>query len=328
MRENIAAVDEILDKYFSVLDDSGFLAVKDYMGSDASIIQAARNSYSKGTKKVSDDRTLLRRLVRDRHDSPTEFAEISFHLRAPLYIIQQILRHRTMNICSESHRFSEVSTDFQKTKPDEWRLQSTNNKQGSEGFLRTKLEKGQDYEDYWYGQELSSEERGLHELLKKTYDRRINAGIAREQARKDIPHSTYSSIYIKCDVRNLLHFLSLRLAPEAQKEIREYAHLIACVVKRFSPLLFEAWVDYSYGAKSFSRLDIEFLNWCANYLSNYKINDWEVNYTSIYLKDSVNKPHEKFGLTKRELGEFWKKLTPIQEPNFDLDLSKIKEFTL
>lgn len=317
--------EDILDLYFPVLDN-GFIALKGYFGGDESIVEAARNSYAKGTKKVSDDKALIRRLMRDRHTSPFEFVELKFHVRAPLYVIQQWLRHRTSNFCQESHRFSEVKDDFQVTAPNAWRLQSKDNKQGSDGFLRTRREKGQDYEDYWDGQELCSEESTLHNLLRSTYNRRINAGIAREQARKDIPHSAYSSLYVKCDLHNILHFLKLRTDKHAQQEIRDFADLMAGMVKRVCPLTFGAWVDYAYAAKSFSRLDLEFLNVCVEEMAlgcSLSMNEWEEWYSEQSPHWSV-KPHEKIGLGKTELASFWQKISPIEIPSFDLDLTKAK----
>jgi thymidylate synthase (FAD) len=320
MRQNVVEADEILGVYFPVLDN-GFIALVDYMGNDQSIVDAARTSYAKGTKTVSDNRGLIRRLMRDRHTSPFEFVELKFHVRAPLYVIQQWLRHRTSNFCQESHRFSEIKDDFQKTKPDAWRLQNKDNKQGSDGFLRTRREKGQDYEDYWDGQELCGEEKTLHNLLRNTYNRRINAGIAREQARKDIPHSTYSSIYIKSDLHNLLHFLRLRTAPDAQLEIREYANLIAGMTKRVCPITFEAWIDYAYTSTNFTRLDMEFMYFLISEYSESSIGDWQGVY-ELDCECFIDKIHEKIGMSTREYKEFWGKLKRKDIPNFDLDLSK------
>ncbi len=313
--------DEILDVYFPVLDN-GFIALKGYFGGDESIVEAARNSYSKGTKKVSDDRGLIRRLIRDKHTSPIEFVELKFHIRAPLYIIQQWLRHRTNNLCQESHRFSEIKDDFQRTQPDAWRLQDKKNKQGSDGFLPLKtVEQGD-----WNGEDMSSGELKLHEHLRQEYQTRINRGVAREQARKDVPHSTYSSLYVKCDLHNILHFLKLRTDPHAQQEIRDYADLMAGMVKRVCPLTFEAWVDYAYAAKSFSRLDILFFNYCVEEMSlgcSLKTEEWK-DWYSEQSPHWNEKPHEKIGLGKTELADFWTKLKPVEIPLFDLDLAKAK----
>lgn len=319
-RINIPEADEILDLYFPMLDGNGFIALKDYMGSDESIAQSARNSYAGGTKTVSDNTGLIRRLMRDRHTSPFEFVEFTFHVRAPLYVIQQWLRHRTSNFCQESHRFSVIKDDFQTTKPDEWRIQDKNNKQGSFGFLPLRtFEQGE-----YNGEDQSEFEKKFHSQARSLYKHRISRGIAREQARKDVLHSTYSSIYIKCDLHNLLHFLRLRTAQDAQLEIRVYANMIAAMIKRVCPLTFSAWIDYSFCAKTFSRLDLEFLNWCQQTLTP-RYPDENCSFTDMQQCYPLYKQyHEKIGMSKRELGEFWTKLIPTPIPDFDLDLSKAK----
>lgn len=324
MRQGVVEGDEILGLYFPVLEN-GFIALVDYMGNDQSIVDAARTSYAKGTKTVSDNRGLIRRLMRDRHTSPFEFVELKFHVRAPLYVIQQWLRHRTSNFCQESHRFSEIKDDFQKTKPGAWRLQSKDNKQGSAGFLGVDtLEQGE-----WGGKDLCTGENALHAHLKQEYQTRIRRGVAREQARKDIPHSTFSSIYIKSDLHNLLHFLRLRTAPDAQLEIREYANLIAGMVKRVCPITFEAWIDYAYTSTNFTRLDMEFMYFLISEYSESSIGDWQRAYEfdSLFEKrlsceQSIDKVHEKIGMSNREYKEFWGKLKSKDIPAFDLDLSK------
>ena len=332
MRTNIPEADKILDLYFPMLDGNGFIALKDYMGGDQSIVQAARNSYAKGTKKVSDDRTLIRHLIRSGHTSPIEFVELQFHIRAPLYVIQQWLRHRTSNFCAESHRFSEVKDDFQKTDSSLWRLQSKDNKQGSSGYLSEWPEGHTAKDREWnigydnlsqqtVGQYLSNVENSIHDELSKRYKERLELGVAREQARKDIPHSTYSSLYVKSDLHNLLHFITLRCDSHAQEEIRMYANFIAGVIKRVAPITYEAWLDYKFCAKNFTRLDLEFLNYLTKY---WKFTDW----------DDLKRKYEMFssthhldiiGLSKREYKEFWEKLIPTEIPNFDLDISKAVE---
>ncbi len=319
-RVNIPAADEILDLYFPMLDGGGFIALKDYMGSDQAVVLAARNSYSKGTKKVSDDRGLIRRLMRDKHTSPLEFAELTFHVRAPLYVIQQWLRHRSSSFCSESHRFSVIKDDFQITDKNAWRLQDQDNKQGSSGFLTEHCVEQGDMGGYL----LSNAESIFHDHARNLYNKRIEKGIAREQARKDVPHSTYLSIYIKSDLHNLLHFLKLRTAPDAQEEIRSYANIISSIVKRAFPLLHEGWIDYAYAAKSFSRLDILFLNWLQYTITPPYDSE---NASFKYMKESYenySQYHLEIGMGKRELAEFWTKLEVQPIPDFELDLSKAK----
>lgn len=314
MRTNLPAADELIGLYFPMLDGKGFVALTDYMGSDESIENAARTSYLKGTRRVSDTRNLLRRLMRDKHTSPFEFAELQFHVRAPLYVIQQWLRHRTNNFCQESHRFSEVRTDFQTTQGNAWRLQDTDNKQGSSGLLNPNtFDQGE-----YGGEDLSIRESLLHKHARDEYNTRIRRGVSREQARKDILVSTYSTLCVKSDLHNLLHFLRLRTAPDAQLEIRAYANIIAGVVKRVFPLVWEAFTDYNLCSRSFSRLELDFLSLISVYSGTWeeKRKEYEL-YTGFAMLERAN-------LSKREYREFWNKLSTPIVPNFELDLSTAK----
>lgn len=251
MRVN--SLDEILGQPFKVLDD-GFVRVVDYMGSDQSIVQAARVSYGAGTKKVSQDRGLIRYLMRHHHSTPFEMCEIKFHVRVPMDAWRQWIRHRTANVNEYSTRYSIAIDQAVKTLPGEWRFQSNSNKQGSEGFLETGL-----------GNELSNEEQKLHEDIWRIYNSRIDKGVAREQARKDLPLSTYTEAYWKIDLHNLLHFLRLRMDKHAQLEIRNYAQTIGNeIVKRWVPLAWEAFEDYRMNSKSFSGQEVELLSLIAN----------------------------------------------------------------
>jgi thymidylate synthase (FAD) len=249
----VETLDEILGKPFNVLDD-GFVRVVDYMGSDQSIVQAARVSYGAGTKKVSQDRGLIRYLMRHYHSTPFEMCEIKLHVRVPMDAWRQWIRHRTANINEYSTRYSIAIDQASITDPAEWRLQSTSNKQGSEGFL-----------DLDIGKALSAEEESLHRQLWDVYNRRIDKGVAREQARKDLPLSTYTEAYWKIDLHNLLHFLRLRMDKHAQLEIRSYAEVIGNeIVKRWVPLAWEAFEDYRMNSKSFSGPELELLALIAN----------------------------------------------------------------
>ena len=249
----VESLDEILGQPFKVLDD-GFVRVVDYMGSDQSIVQAARVSYGAGTKKVSQDRGLIRYLMRHHHSTPFEMCEIKFHVRVPMDAWRQWIRHRTANVNEYSTRYSIAIDQAVKTLPGEWRFQSTSNKQGSDGFLDPKL-----------GNELSGEEEKLHKDIWKIYNSRIEKGVAREQARKDLPLSTYTEAYWKIDLHNLLHFLRLRMDKHAQLEIRNYAQTIGNeIVKRWVPLAWEAFEDYRMNSKSFSGQEVELLSLIAN----------------------------------------------------------------
>ncbi len=250
---NVESLNDILGQPFKVLDD-GFVRVVDYMGSDQSIVQAARVSYGAGTKKVSQDRGLIRYLMRHHHSTPFEMCEIKLHVRVPMDAWRQWIRHRTANVNEYSTRYSIAINHAVNTSPDEWRLQSSSNKQGSEGFLNS--------ED---GILLSNEEKDLHKNIWDIYNSRIEKGVAREQARKDLPLSTYTEAYWKIDLHNLLHFLRLRMDKHAQLEIRKYAEIIGNeIVKRWVPLAWEAYEDYRMNSKSFSGPEFEILGLLAN----------------------------------------------------------------
>ncbi|MFH0735031.1 MAG: FAD-dependent thymidylate synthase [bacterium] len=246
-------LDEILGKPFAVLND-GFIRVVDYMGNDESIVQAARVSYGKGTKKLNEDKSLIRYLLRHRHTTPFEMCEIKFHIRVPMDTWRQWIRHRTASVNEYSTRYSIAIDSMQSTSEDEWRGQAQWNKQGSEGFL-----------DVETGAKLSEDEILLHKTMRNVYDKRIELGVAREQARKDLPLSTYTEAYWKIDLHNLLHFLELRMDKHAQAEIREYATIIGNeIVKRWCPIAWDAFNDYILNSKTFSRFELEVITGLMN----------------------------------------------------------------
>lgn len=314
------AAEEIIDKYFPVLDD-GFVALKDYMGNDYAIERAARISYGGGTRKTSDTRNLLRYLIRHKHTSPFEQVELAFHIRLPMDAHRQLVRHRTANLNEYSTRYSVAIDSQQKTRPDQWRLQSKNNKQGSSGFVENWP---QSYINIGVNQAikpgnyLTECEDEFHKKANQLYNARLEFGIAREQARKDLPLSTYTEAYWKCDLHNIFHFLRLRCDSHAQLEIRSYANVIAGMVKRVAPLAFEAWIDYSFCADNLTRLD--------KLTFDYYIDRCQ-NYTAVAShEEATNNYAEGIGMSKREIEEFWKKIQPMEIPNFDLDLNQVREF--
>lgn len=247
-RPTVQALDEVLGVPLRVLDD-GFVRVVDYMGTDRSIVQAARVSYGEGTKKVHQDRGLIRYLLRHRHTTPFEMCEIKLHVRVPMDCWRQWIRHRTANVNEYSTRYSLAIDAAQITPSDEWRLQAAGNRQGSDGVV-----------DAPTGDRLTEREQELQRLARDVYQERLDAGVAREQARKDLPLSTYTEAYWKVDLHNLLHFLALRMDAHAQDEIRAYASLIGEeVVKRWCPLTWEAFQDYRFQARAFTRLELEVL---------------------------------------------------------------------
>jgi len=247
-RPRVEELDQILGKPLKVLDD-GFVRIVDYMGSDESIVQAARVSYGKGTKKIHQDRGLIRYLLRHRHTTPFEMCEIKLHVRVPMDCWRQWIRHRMASTNEYSTRYSIAIDAMQTTPPGEWRLQAPENRQGSEGFL-----------DEETGKDFSRGERELQDQCRKEYEARLEAGIAREQARKDLPLSTYTEAYWKIDLHNLLHFLSLRMDQHAQYEIRAYAKIIGKeILAKWCPITWEAFLDYRMNAVPFSGLELKIL---------------------------------------------------------------------
>jgi thymidylate synthase (FAD) len=244
-RPAVAALDAVLGVPFPVLDD-GFVRVVDYMGHDGSVVQAARVSYGVGTKRVHEDRGLIRYLLRHAHTTPFEMCEITLHVRVPMDAWRQWIRHRTANVNEYSTRYSVAIDAAQRTPPALWRRQSSDNRQGSAGFLSSDQ-----------GEALTSSEATLQQLARDTYERRLAAGVAREQARKDLPLSTYTEAYWKVDLHNLLHFLQLRMDDHAQEEIRAYAALIGDeIVAKWVPIVWEAFGDYRRHALRLSRLEL------------------------------------------------------------------------
>jgi thymidylate synthase (FAD) len=247
-RVSVPELEGILGHTFPVLDD-GFIRLIDYMGSDESIVQAARVSYGKGTRKLNEDRGLIRYLMRHSHTTPFEMCEIKMHVRVPMDCWRQWIRHRTANVNEYSTRYSIAIDATQKTRADTWRKQSPTNKQGSDSYLEKEV-----------GQHLSERESELHRLIRENYEERINLGVAREQARKDLPLSTYTEAYWKIDLHNLFHFLELRMDSHAQYEIRSYANVIGTeFVSKWCPLAWEAFSDYRLNSMRLSQVEVNIL---------------------------------------------------------------------
>ena len=238
MRPTVPEMDEILGHTFPVLD-KGFIRVIDYMGDDAAIVQAARVSYGDGTKSVSEDRGLIRYLMRHRHTSPFEMCEIKLHVRMPIFIARQWIRHRTANVNEYSGRYSVMTGD--RFEPPALRLQSAENKQGS-------------------SDEAISDQGAVKmvgALAQATYDHLLAADVSREQARMVLPLNTYTEMYWKIDLHNLLHFLGLRADSHAQAEIRAYADQIMRILEKWVPLTMEAFRDYRLNAVTLSAQQAE-----------------------------------------------------------------------
>ncbi len=244
VRPVVPALEAILGEPIRVLDE-GFVRVVDYMGDDAAIVQAARVSYGKGTRRMHEDRALLRYLMRHDHTTPFEMCEIKLHVRVPMDIWRQWIRHRTANVNEYSTRYSEAIGAAQRTEPGAWRTQSSVNRQGSEGRLPADV-----------GARLSAEEGEFQDRARAMYEARLAAGVAREQARKDLPLATLTEAYWKIDLHNLLRFLHLRMDVHAQQEIRAYACAIGeQIVAKWVPMAWEAFVDYRRQATRLSHAE-------------------------------------------------------------------------
>ena len=248
MPTNAAQLEQLRWKKFPVLDD-GFVCLVDVMGDDQAVVQAARVSYGEGTRQVSDDRGLIRYLLRHRHTTPFEMVELKFLVRVPMDTWRQWIRHRTANVNEYSTRYSLAIDAAQHTPPHQWRSQAASNRQGSGEALPADV-----------GSDLSATEAELIEKARQVYERRIELGVAREQARKDLPLSTYTEAYWKIDLHNLLHFLALRMDSHAQWEIRQYATALGEeIVRPLFPLVWEAFVDYRVQGMFLTRLDCELI---------------------------------------------------------------------
>jgi thymidylate synthase (FAD) len=251
-RPTVPALEEILYQALPVLDH-GFVRVIDYFGDDAAIVQAARVSYGKGTKKVSDDRHLLRYLMRHRHTTPFEMCEIKLHVKLPIFVARQWIRHRTANVNEYSARYSILDREFYVPVPAQLAKQSKTNRQGR-GLA---LEGSAAEEALAAIETLSSEAYAAYTRLLNE-DQQGNAidpqreGLARELARMVLPANIYTQWYWKIDLNNLFHFLSLRADAHAQYEIRVYAETICDVVAKWCPIAYEAFHDYRMTAASLS----------------------------------------------------------------------------
>lgn len=256
----MTTIDTLRWKKYPVLND-GFICLVDHMGDDYAIVQAARKSYDKDLQEAglwegATDRNTLRFMMRHGHTSPFEMVELKFLVRVPMDCWRQWIRHRTANVNEYSTRYTEAIDSQQTTSPGEWRLQATDNKQGSSGYLE---ETGPEDAGMSTGEALSADERDFHEQAKRTYQWRLKAGVAKEQARKDLPLSTYTEAYWKCDLHNIFNFLRLRMDSHAQYEIRMYANAMAEIVKQIVPVAWEAFEDYVLYAKKFSRMEMELI---------------------------------------------------------------------
>ena len=251
------ALEEILYQPIKVLDH-GFVRVIDYMGTDASIVQAARVSYGAGTKHVSQDRGLIFYLMRHRHTSTFEMCEIKFHIKLPIFVARQWIRHRTANVNECSARYSILPKEFYLPEREHLAVQSTQNRQGRAKILTPKeadhvleILKEDANRCYDHYEEMLNED-----LQGNTIDE-SKPKLARELARLNLTLNCYTEWYWKIDLHNLFHFLRLRLSKGSQYEIRVYAEAILDVVQKWVPLSYEAFVEYCAGGTYVSKTGIE-----------------------------------------------------------------------
>ncbi|HEU4409749.1 MAG TPA: FAD-dependent thymidylate synthase [Polyangiaceae bacterium] len=297
-RPSAPEADEILGLYFPVLDH-GFVSLVDYMGSDAAIESAARVSYGHGTRRASDTRGLLRYLRRHKHTTPTEMVELKFHCAMPMFVARQWVRHRTASVNEYSGRYSLMPLLFYTPPGEQLQRQSESNRQGRGGEPLAEADRAQALGRWQAGRE--------HAV--STYEQLVAQDVARELARIDLPLSTYTQWYWKIDLHNLLHFLTLRVDTHAQWEIREYARVMAGIVRRVAPFSYEAWVDYDVAGASFSRMEVDVLRAALG---------------SPDPKAALARPRLAETLSKREIDEFFAKLEPRERPDFRVDPAQAK----
>lgn len=301
-------------KFHPLSDQNAFICLVDHMGDDSSIVQAARVSYGKddnyfihtdnGTgiprpqheqlEQFQKDRQLIRYLMNHSHTTPFEMVEIKFMVQVPMDCWRQWVRHRTASINEYSTRYTEAIDAMQTTLPTEWRLQATDNKQGSSGFLEEwpegteSLQKALSQGGFESapGQYLSMREQKCNELSQAVYQERLRFGIAKEQARKDLPLSTYTRAYWKCDLHNIFNFLRLRMDSHAQLEIRSFANSMFEIVKGICPVACEAFEDYVLHAKRFSRMEMEVLK--------FLVGDYEFDNSALKPNSMTDREWKKF----------------------------------
>ncbi len=247
-RATVPMLEALLYEAMPVLDH-GFVRVVDYMGDDGAVVQAARVSYGRGTRRVSEDAGLIRYLMRHRHSTPFEMCEIKYHVKLPIFVARQWIRHRMANVNEYSARYSILDREFYIPAPEHLAAQSDSNRQGRGGLLQ--------------GQEASDVLALLRQDATLTYDHYAHMlneggadperrGLARELARMNLTLNTYTQWYWKSDLHNLLNFLSLRADSHAQYEIRAYADAMLRSVEAWVPQTYAAFQDYRMGAVTLS----------------------------------------------------------------------------
>ena len=301
--------------------DRGFVRLVDSMGGDDAIVQAARVSYGKGTSKVSQDRGLIRYLMRHRHTTPFEMVEFKYHCKMPIFVARQWVRHRTANINEYSLRYSEARDEFYIPDPEHIQFQSSLNKQGRMGEVSKNLK----IKVKEYFQEIS-------EKSFKMYSELNNAGVARELARAILPVNLYTEWYWKNDLHNLLHFIGLRSDSHAQYEIRVFSDAMAKSVKEVAPFAWEAYQDYAVGGLRFSKIEQNILEkQLPNRVVEDILEDISYQLTATLHTNKPRKENELYPLYKKQGGldsehDFKLKWNSVEiEPGNVRELREFKE---
>jgi thymidylate synthase (FAD) len=250
-RATVPAMEALLYQPIPVLDH-GFIRVIDYMGDDSAVVQAARVSYGAGTKKVREDAGLINYLMRHRHTSPFEMCELKIHVKMPIFVARQFLRHRVASANEVSGRYSILDREFYMPVPEKLAAQAKTNRQGRGDMLsETEAERVLEILRADAASAYTHYEEMLNEIDGEVVDPE-RQGLARELARMNLPVSLYTQLYWKMDLHNLLHFLNLRADAHAQYEIRVYAEALIEIVKQWVPLTYAAFMDYRMGAYELS----------------------------------------------------------------------------
>ncbi len=288
-RATVQAIEDILYEPIKVLDH-GFIRVIDYMGDDEAVVQSARVSYGRGTKKISQDRGLIRYLMRHWHTTPFEMCEIKFHVKLPIFVARQWIRHRTANVNEYSARYSILDKEFYIPAPANLASQSDSNRQGrgdvlegAEAHQVLELLKNDSEKSYEHYMQMLNLNDNTDEVLDPN-----KKGLTRELARMNLPVNYYTQWYWKIDLNNLMHFLMLRADPHAQYEIRVYAEAMIEVLKKWVPFTFEAFMDYRVNS---ANLSAQMLDIVKRMIAGEKVNQ------------------ESSGLTQREWDELAQKLS-------------------
>ena len=291
---------EIVEKK---VHEFGFVRLVDIMGSDGYIADAARVSYGKGTRAVSDNRNLIRYLVRHKHTSPLEMASVKFHLKLPIFVMRQLVRHRTAKLNEYSGRYSVMSDDCYVPEPEYIQPQSMSNKQGRAGELS----------DGWKRKyktiisDITTKAIIAYELLlgNKTIE---HGGLTRELARTVLPVSNYTECYWKIDLHNFFHFCKLRMDSHAQQEIQDYAVPMFEMVKPHFPIATEAFEDYILDSITLSRLEKNVLEYVFNHFPLQQHSSGFCDSISSYIDRIKQAEDIDFGMSKREWIELKEKL--------------------